>query len=127
MSTLRIRGPENTSKPTWVVAQNLDGIVIEIRAQWLISEEFWIAYINDVQGDPVIAGVRMVEGNDLFYPYSDPRLPPGRLICHDTTRKHREPGRRAFVEDHGLYYIQPEIVVVDEPVRVTEIAEIPPA
>lgn len=123
MSTLRIRGPENTAKPVWTVTQNLDGFVIEFRAQWLISEEYWIFHILDGAGETIIDGLRIVEGNDLLYPFSDLRLPPGRLICHDTTRTHREPGRNAFFEDHALYYIQPEVVEIVEPVRVTEIGE----
>lgn len=121
MTTIRVRGPENTAKPVWTVSQNFDGFELELRAQWLISEEFWILYVSDAQGDLIIDGIALIEGNDLFGPFSDIRLPPGRLICHDTTRKHREPGRRAFIEDHALFYIQPIEVVVDEPVFVERV------
>lgn len=123
MTTVRLRGPENTSKAVWQFGQRLDGIEIEFRAQWLISEEFWIFYVNDVSGDTVIDGLRLIEGNDLFYPFSDPRLPPGRLICYDTSLKHREPGRNAFNEDHILVYIQPVVEELDDPVRLTEIPQ----
>lgn len=121
MTTLRLRGPENTAKAVWTVTQNLDGFVLQLRAQWLVSEEFWILYVSDAQGDPIISGIALIEGNDLFGPFADSRLPPGRLICHDTTRKHREPGRRAFIEDHALFYIQPIPIDVEEPVLVVEV------
>lgn len=35
--------------------------------------------ILDAQGNMIVSGIKLVAGDDLLKPYSDERLPPGRL------------------------------------------------
>ena len=104
MTTIRLNGPNTTSSSVINLEQRLGGIDLRIRLQWMITEEYWIISVADENGVAIFDGMRLIEGNNIFAPFSDIRLPVGRLICYDTTNLHREPGRDDLVNRHIIVF-----------------------
>lgn len=113
MTTIRLNGPNTTSGSVINFAQRLDGIDLRFRLQWLITEGYWAISVADGNGEAIFDAMRLIEGNDIFAPFSDLRLPPGRLICHDTANQHHEPGRDDLVGRHIIVYTDAAVVPVD--------------
>lgn len=104
MTTIRLNGPNETSASVINFEQRLDGIDLRFRLQWLITEGYWVITVADSNGEAIFHTMKLIEGNNIFLPFSDLRLPSGRLICHDTTKKHREPGRDDLQKTHIIVY-----------------------
>lgn len=119
MSTLRIQGPE-LSESSFIEfgAEDLSGLEIEFELQWMSRERFWTLAVIDVRRERIIDGIRVVAGTDMWLPYSDLRLPPGKLICHDGANLFQDPGRNDWRERHNLYYVEPEEVVEENHIRI---------
>lgn len=123
--TFLVRGPELSTSPDIGFGTVLpDGVEYTARLRWLHYEGFWILTWSDVAGVPIIDGIRVVANFNLLFPYSDPRLPDGNLICHDTTNKRQQPGRHDWRERHLLIFV-PRLAAV--PVDVVSATVIVPA
>jgi hypothetical protein len=79
----------------------------------MITEEYWIISVADENGEAIFDSMRLIEGNNIFAPFSDLRLPVGRLILHDTENLHEEPGRNDLVNRHILVFTDLGEVEVD--------------
>lgn len=104
MTTIRLNGPNTTASSVINLEQRLGGIDLRFRLQWMITEEYWVISVADENGVAILSAMRLIEGNNIFAPFSDIRLPVGRLICYDTTNLHEEPGRDDLVNRHIIVF-----------------------
>lgn len=112
-----IKGPERTTTSVITFGTVLpDGVTYRIRFEWLRYEGYWIFTWADVQGRAVLAGLRVVANFNLLHGYSDPRLPAGSIIAHDTRNLKQPPGRNDWRERHVLLFIPDEDTVEVDPV-----------
>ena len=113
MSVFTLKGPESTTASLIRFGTVIDGTTYRVTLEWLRYQSFWIFSWADVQGRPIVAGLRVVPNHNLFQPYTDQRLPAGSVIAHDTQNKKEEPGRNDWRERHLLLFI-PDTDVVEE-------------
>lgn len=114
MSVFTIPGPESTANALMSFGTALpDGNTYIVTLEWMQYEEYWIFSWADVQGRAILAGLRVVANFNMFHAYSDPRLPAGSLIAHDTQNLKQPPGRNDWRDRHLLLFI-PDGEVVEE-------------
>jgi len=113
MSTVQVNGPQKSQSIDISWRSVLDGVVYRFRLKYRERYDCWDMQIAESDGSVIIDGIRVTEGIDLLYPYSDPRLPPGELICVDTKGLGAAPTRRDWRERHILKYIESIEIVVD--------------
>ena len=72
-------------RPRWEVKVDLSGRRYTFNITYNVRQDAWIMHICDVNGELLIAGLRLVPGVDLIEKYraSSPGLPPGDLILVD--------------------------------------------
>ena len=110
LNVYHIKGPEQSTAALIRFGTVLpDGVTYQGELQWLKYEQFWLMSWADRSGNPIISGIRVVANFNMLYPYSDPRLPDGNLICHDTQNKRMPPGRNDWRERHILTFV-PRII-----------------
>lgn len=116
----QISGPEASTTSLIAFGTALpDGRTYQVQLEWLRYEGYWMLSWSDVAGDPILAGLRVIANFNMFYPYSDPRLPRGSLICHDTQNKKAPPGRDDWRERHILLFVPPTAAEAEDPVSAT--------
>jgi hypothetical protein len=106
MAVLKINGPQTSTKPVIDFAAELETIVLRFQVAWNSRFEHWNLRVATAEGEEVLAGVRVVADTDMFEAYTDPRLPPGKLICRDPTNEGKDPGRNDFQNRHFFAYIE---------------------
>lgn len=115
MSVFTIKGPEISPAAVLSFGTVLpDGKTYLITLEWLQYESFWLFSWADVQGRPILSGLRVVANFNMFFPYSDPRLPAGSLIAHDTQNLRQPPGRDDWRDRHLLLFVPTDADAVDD-------------
>ena len=73
------------SRPRWEVKVDLSGQRYTFNISYNVRQDAWIMHISNVNGDLLIAGLRLVPGINLLEKYraSSPGLPPGALVLID--------------------------------------------
>ena len=114
-----IQGPEQTDAPEILFGAVLAGEQYDMKLTWLSCQFFWELEMIGPSGDELIVGIKVTANVDMLQPYSDSRMPPGQLICHDTTNLQQDPGRSDWRDRHRLVYVDPVDPEPDVVVRVT--------
>lgn len=112
----RINGPKFSTKSKINFSAKMDSIIIRFRLYWNQRFKYWELSSFTDAGDVIVEGKRVVADYDMWEPYSDVRLPPGSLVCKDTTELGQKPGRNDFRDRHFLMYVE---VPEPEPLGVT--------
>lgn len=113
ITIFHVKGPEASTSSLIRFGTVLpDGVTYSAILEWLRYEGYWILTWGTDAGVKILAGVRVVSNFNMFYPYSDPRLPNGSLICHDTQNLRQPPGRHDWRERHILTF-SPRTVLPD--------------
>lgn len=82
----------------------LSGVTYVLRFDWIERASFWRLGLYSLDGDPIVLGISLVAGADLFSPYrSDPRVPPGGLWVMAKA----DPGRDSWDRTAWLLYTTP--------------------
>lgn len=119
-----IQGPEQTDRPEIRFGAVLGGEQYDLRLTWLPCQSFWEFEMVSQAGEQLLVGIKVTANVDMLQPYSDSRMPPGQLVCHDTDNKQADPTRNDWRERHRLVYVDPETDPDGVEIRVTRI--IPP-
>lgn len=102
-----IQGPNRTRQPEIFFGAILGGEPYRFTLTWISRMQWWNFEMALESGQPLIQGVRVVADVDMIQPYNMPELPPGQIICHDTTNLAQPPGRLDWVQRHLLLYVDP--------------------
>ena len=75
-------------RPRWEVKVDLSGRRYTFSISYNTRQDAWMMSISDVNGELLIAGIRLVPGVNFLEKYraSSPGLPPGELILYDRER-----------------------------------------
>lgn len=105
MTAFRVFGPEKSDSALIAWTSRLDGALARMRLQYIERCDRWDFQVGDSTGELVMAGQRVVIGWDMLQPFSDIRLPPGRLWVVDSTGVYdANPGRDGWRERYWLMY-----------------------
>jgi len=97
--------PSATDSMAMRFRQRLDDVTISIRLNFNTRARLWVMDIYAQDGAPIVQGLALVEGTDLWAPFRhDARLPPGQLFVVDTSGKHRDPGKDDLRSDIRIVY-----------------------
>lgn len=113
MSTVQVNGPQLSSSIDIRWRSVLDGVKYGFRLKYRERYDCWDLQVLTSQGEIVLDGIRVTEGNDMLAAYTDTRLPPGQLICRDTRGLGETPTRNDWRDRHILLYVESAAVVVD--------------
>lgn len=128
MTQLRIFGPESSRSSSIEFGAVLSGVEYQFALEWLTNEEYWVLSIADARRQQVLEGIRVVGDTDMLQPFNEsPRLPPGKLVAYDTTRKAEDPGRDDWIERHLLVYEEPIELPPENFVRIIPPPAPPPS
>ena len=116
-----IQGPEQTNLAEIRFGAVLGGEQYDMKLTWLPCQSFWELELVSQAGELLLAGVKVTANIDMLQPYSDSRMPPGQLVCHDTNNKQDDPTRDDWRERHRLVYVDPEPEQDEVQVRATRI------
>ena len=116
-----IQGPEQTNRPEIRFGAVLGGRQYDMILTWLPCESFWDFEMFSEAGVALLAGIKVTANIDILQPYTDSRMPPGQLVCHDTENKRQDPGRNDWRQRHRLVYIDPEEGEAPVDVRITRV------
>lgn len=83
----------------------LDGEAYRLEWKWNDRAESWSLDVLDVNGEPILMGVRVVADWNLFEGRTDRRLPPGALVVRDTSGKGEPPARDELGERAKVFYV----------------------
>lgn len=84
--------PVQTTLANFSFQTDMDGKTYGLQFTW--NERFgaWFMSLFDVNGNPLVCGVRVVVDFPLAHRGTNPALPPGIIIAQDTTGAHQDPG-----------------------------------
>ena len=97
-----IQGPEQTDRSEIRFGAVLGGRQFDLKLTWLPCQSYWELEMVSGAGARLLDGVKVTANIDMLQPYSDSRMPPGQLVCHDTENKQVDPGRNDWRERHRL-------------------------
>lgn len=100
----KVHGPELTTDPVISWRSRMEGKTYRFKLSYRDRHDCWDLQIATSAGEVVIDGIRVSEGFDLLYSWTDSRLPPGKLVCVDTQGKGAHPTRNDWRERHYLRY-----------------------
>ncbi len=88
----------------------LDGVRFQLTTYTNKVSQKWMLDIADEEGNVIIAGLSLVTGLDLLYPYRHLAVPAGILFVNDQTQDTLEdPPLDGFAKrDFALYYQEAE-------------------
>jgi hypothetical protein len=82
----------SSSLPSYTLQVDLDGATYGLGFVWNAVAGAWYMSISDVDGNPLVAGVRVVVDFPLAARSTLPGLPPGVFMATDTSGAHKDPG-----------------------------------
>lgn len=99
-----------SSDPDYEQVTTLDGTTYRLRFIWNQRSEFWTLNLYDVEGDPIVTGIKIVNDIDLLKRQTKDTIPPGAIVAIDTNDTGVPPG----LEDLGsrillVYYEESEL------------------
>ena len=71
----------------------LDGVIFRFRFMFNVRLRVWMFDLRQSDDTPLLLGVPVVTGVDLFGAFDDARLPAGQLFASDTLNQGLPPGR----------------------------------
>lgn len=108
MADQLLTAPIRTDRPELTFRVRLDGVIYSMRLAYMRRHVqtvgTWVLDIRDSVGNPVVLGIRVVEGIDLLAPYRARDVPPGILRCVDTTGADTDPTRTGLLGAQRLVY-----------------------
>lgn len=104
MSAVRI---VTTPYPDTTQRVPLDGIVYTLRLYWSQRCSSWHMDMSDVDGLPIVSGVRLVTAFPLLYRFRYLPVPPGEMYFLDLRDQAGEPTLEDMGVLYRLYYVDP--------------------
>lgn len=84
--------PTSNAEPLYTQITSLDGADYVLTFALNSRDSKWYLDVADQDGDPIIQGLKLVEGWDLLHRCVDPRKPQGLLALQDVTGQGADPG-----------------------------------
>lgn len=112
-----IQGPSQSDSAEIRFGAILGGRQYDMTLAWNDRMKYWRFEMVGANDERLLDGIGITANIDMLQPYTDARMPPGQLVCHDTENKREQPGRRDFINRHLLIYVDP--VEEDEPPSTT--------
>jgi hypothetical protein len=91
MSYLVIDTDSAATDTYWDQLTQLDGREYLLRFRWMDRRSVWSLNIYDQDENPLALGIVLKVSWPLLRRFQDPRLPPGLLMCLDTSGKDLDP------------------------------------
>lgn len=84
----------------------LDEVNVQIVTKWVTPAAGWFLDVFDANGDPLVQGVRIVTGIDLWAPYKyKAGIPPGALFVQwQRGGNAQDPGEDSFKDGDALMF-----------------------
>lgn len=83
----------------------LDGVVYTLRIYWSQRCSCWHMDMSDVDGVPILSGLRLVTGWPLLYRYRHLAVPPGEVYFLDLRDESGLPTLEDMGARYRLYYV----------------------
>jgi hypothetical protein len=96
--------PLTSNKPHYRMELDLDGSNYAIYMNWNDRARGWFMSLELPDGTQLMDGRRVVLSWPLLARITDPRRPPGEIVCLDTSGEDREPGRHDIGERVQVLY-----------------------
>ncbi|RYF52441.1 MAG: hypothetical protein EOO38_00080 [Cytophagaceae bacterium] len=101
-----VRVPLGVNLPWYAFDMTLDGVGYHLEMAYQNRSDRWALSIGNAASTPVIQSVPILIDRDLLRIYHHLPVPPGLLMCIDTTGKQQQPTLGSFLTTHVLYYIE---------------------
>ncbi len=89
----KLLAPQNATAAKFRFRSRLDGVYYGIRMLYNVRGAYWTVTLTNSEGDLLLEGMKLTEGQDLLAQFKDTRLPPGQLFVDDTAGLDLDPGR----------------------------------
>lgn len=90
----------------------LDGTTYIIKIVWNSRGGFWTISFYDLDNNPILLGIRIVQGVELLSQYRSYAIPSGELYAMDLSRDFSDIERDDFTGDRNLrliYFAESEL------------------
>jgi len=98
MTTTIIPTEEAAQDGIFFESVSLDGVDYQLYFKYNSREGFWYFDLNDVEGNPIRTGIKVVVNYPLTFLCACPEKPAGELSCINTEDEPQDPG----LNDLGL-------------------------
>lgn len=102
----QLLAPRNATAAKYRFRSRLDGAYYGIRMLYNTRGRYWTISMSNSEGDQILDGIKLVEGQDLIAQFKDTRLPPGQLIVDDTAGLDLDPGRYDLGRRVRIVYVE---------------------
>lgn len=90
MALKQIRLRDSTTQREGKTELTLDGVRVRLRAVYVARSRLWYLDTLDLESNPIVRGLALVPGADLWRPYKHLAVPQGTLFV--LSAQTREPG-----------------------------------
>ena len=94
--------------PSFLENVILDDTVLNFRFLWNGRDLAWYMDILDSVNDPILSGIKVVNGWELITKYTDIRLPQGAILVVSSIGDREVIGRDGMVDNYSLIYFTEE-------------------
>ncbi len=91
--------------PSFTESIVLDNIPLNFKFVWNGRDDAWYMNIFDSINDPILEGIKIVNGWELISNYTDIRLPLGALLVVSLRDDEEVIGRNDMVDNYKLVYL----------------------
>lgn len=99
-----------TEDPYFETPVEFDGVVYTLSIGYDFRAARWFFSLFDSNGAAILRGIRLIPGEDLLGPFTDPRLPPGRLEVVTRAVDHAPPQFEELGVTASIVYLDEEDV-----------------
>lgn len=96
--------PIDFEDPHYSVDIELSGQLYRFKVDYIERSASWKMNISLPDGTALVNGLAIKTNADLLEKYSNENLPPGTLVCLDTSGKELDPDRDSLGKNHILFY-----------------------
>jgi hypothetical protein len=104
MAILQI--PVGVDVPSYTFQIQLDNTLYQLSYNWCDRQQYWYMSIADSNKNPLVNGVKLLSGINLFGLYIDESLPGGQFVCVDTSNSGLDPDKTNFGGTVLMLYIE---------------------
>lgn len=96
------------SFPSFIENITLDDIVLNFKFIWNGRDNAWYMDISDSINDPILQGIKVINGWELIARYTDIRLPQGALLVVSLNSDEEIIDRNGMIDNYSLIYLTEE-------------------
>lgn len=91
--------------PWYSMTVTLDGQSYGLEMAYNNRADRWALTLSNASQEAIVSNLPVLIDRPLFAPYKHLDVPPGAMVCIDTTGNQAQPTMGSFLRTHVMYYL----------------------